>query len=229
MLRATEWSRELAREALEENERAASLSLAIQPRFEQYRLTTTQQTVWGSGNTTTNLSPKERLDALLGALEKLDGKGFQRSAQQKTFHKAFVVASLKHIYGRDLHRHVYELLERFHVNEIRPDVIVCAIRRAGKTFAVALFAAAFISTQPGVELVVYSTAKRASRKLQALIYKMVTTLADGPEVVEVFNQEELVVKCGNTTSKVISLPSSVEISFLSPFLLLLLLLVLDET
>jgi hypothetical protein len=108
---------------------------------------------------------------------------------------------------------VHELLDRFHVREIRPDVIVCAIRRAGKTFAVALFAAAFISTQPGVELVVYSTAKRASRKLQALIYKMVVTLAGGPEVVEVFNQEELVVKCGNATSKVISLPSSVEISF----------------
>ena len=217
-LRMCRWSAGVARRDRDEFRTKEKRSLDIIPRWQRY-VAGTGPTTWGTGTTTTTLSPDERLDALMGALKKLDTLGYPRSAHQKLFHKSFIVASLKHIYGRDIHRHVGRLMRRFDIDEIRPDVIVCAIRRAGKTFAVALYAAAFILTQPGVEVNIYSTCKRASRKMQALIWKMVVTLAGTSSVVRTYNQEELVVTCGNTTSKVNSLPASVEISFFPPSLL----------
>lgn len=161
----------------------------------------------------TTLSPDTRLDMLLDALNRLDELGYARSATQKLFHKAFIVAVLKQIYGRDIQRHVGRLMARFDVDEIRPDVIVCAIRRGGKTFSVALFAAAFIMTQPGTTINIYSTCKRTARKLQALIWGMVVKLAGTMSVVKNYNQEELIVHCHGTTSTVNSLPASVEIRF----------------
>lgn len=211
-IRSCRWSARIARGDVAAFRKAQEAALDIVPQWEKY-IAGRGATTWGTGTTTTTLSPDERLESLLEALNKLDGLGYKRSAQQKLFHKAFIVASLKHIYGREIHRHVGYLMRKFDISELRPDVIVCAIRRAGKTFAVALFVAAFILTQPGVEINVYSTAKRASRKMQALIWKIVVTLSGTPAVVQVYNQEELVVTCGNTTSKVNSLPSSVEISF----------------
>jgi hypothetical protein len=210
-LRTCTWTSRLARVDLDNFREKQKRSLDIVPRWKKY-VAGTRVGVWGSGTTTTTLSPDERLEALLAAQNKLDTLGYPRSAQQKLFHKAFTVASLKHIFGRDIHRHVGRLMRKFGVDQIRPDVIVCAIRRGGKTFATALFAASFVLTQPGVEINIYSTCKRASRKMQALIWKMVVTLAGTPSVVQVYNQEELVVTCGKTTSKINSLPGSVEIS-----------------
>lgn len=189
-------------------------ALVMEPVWKQY-LTGAGKRTWGSGLTMTTLSPDQRLHDLIDALNRLDSMGYERSATQKLFHKAFIVAVLKQIYGRDIHRHVGALMKRFDVNEIRPDVIVCAIRRVGKTFAVALFAAAYVLTQPGVILNIYSTCKRTARKLQALIWKIVTKLAGTPHVIQNYNQEELVVRCHGTTSTINSLPSSVEVrSFL---------------
>jgi hypothetical protein len=215
-LRSCRWSARIARKDVTDFRKIQEAALDLVPQWEKY-VAGRGATTWGTGTTTTTLSPDERLESLIASLNKLDTLGYKRSAQQKLFHKSFIVASLKHIYGREIHRHVGKLMRKFDINELRPDVIVCAIRRAGKTFAVALYVAAFILTQPGVEINVYSTAKRASRKMQALIWKIVVTLAGTPAVVQVYNQEELIVTCGNTTSKVNSLPSSVEISFFCPF------------
>ena len=207
-----EWTRATAtkdeRAAKEKQEHA----LTMDPVWKQY-LTGGGKRLYGSGATMTTIPPEQRLNDLLNALDRLDTLGYQRSATQKLFHKAFVVAVLKQIYGRDIHRHVGELMRRFDVGEIRPDVIICAIRRGGKTFSVALFAAAYITTQPGVVLNIYSTCKRTARKLQALIFKMVVALSGTPAVVRAYNQEELVVECHGTTSTVNSLPSSVEVCF----------------
>ena len=219
-LRTCRWSARIARVDTSAFRRAQASAIDIVPLWEKY-VAGRGETTWGTGATTTTISPDKRLEALLNALKKLDELGYRRSAQQKLFHKSFIVASLKHIYGREIHRHVGRLMRKFDISELRPDVIVCAIRRAGKTFAVALYIAAFILTQPGVEINVYSTAKRASRKMQALIWKIVVTLAGSPAPVQAYNQEELIVACGNTTSKVNSLPSSVEISF-SPYFFLFL-------
>jgi hypothetical protein len=211
-LRSCRWTAQITRADVAAFNKAQESALDIVPQWEKY-IAGRGAATWGVGTTTTTLSPGERLEALLEAMTKLDGLGYKRSSQQKLFHKAFIVATLKHIYGREIHRHVGYLMRKFDISELRPDVIVCAIRRAGKTWAVALFVGPFIMTQPGVEINIYSTAKRASRKMQALIWKIVVTLAGTPAVVQTYNQEELVVTCGNTTSRVNSLPSSVEISF----------------
>jgi len=180
-------------------------------------------------------SPRARLDDLLATLDKLD-HWFKRSTQQREFHKAFVAACLPKIFGADLHKHANKIMRDFDLDDIRTDVIVCAIRRAGKTMAVALFSAAFILTQPGAEVSIYSTGLRTSRKLMALIWKIITTVTSGSSVITRYNATTLEVACGGMRSSINSLPARVQIrlnptppppspllqSFLHPLLFLLL-------
>ena len=216
VLRLARWSAHKASRDEIALREAQARSYEFTPVVQRYLAGATRRT-WGIGAKMTTLSPDERLDLLMDALNRFDTLGYKRSPMQKLFHKAFTVAMLKQIYGRDIQRHMRKLMERFDVTEIRPDVIVCALRRGGKTFSVALFAAAYVSTQPGVVLNVYSTCKRTARKLQALIWKLVVTLAGNPGVIKAYNQEELVVHCHGTTSTVNSLPASVEISLYLSF------------
>lgn len=212
VLRLAQWTRSVAIRDEQAATKTRKQELVIEPVWKLYVNGSSKQ-VYGRGSTLTTIPPQERLANLLNALDTLDTLGYQRSATQKQFHRAFILAVLKQIYGADIHRHVGELMERFKVSEIRPDVIICAIRRAGKTFAVALFAAAYILTQPGVILNIYSTCMKTAQNLQALIFKMVVALTKTNSVIRAYNKNELVVECHGTTSKVNSLSSSVEVRF----------------
>lgn len=153
-----------------------------------------------------------KLKALMHALERLDALGFKRSKSQKLFHKAYIGACLKKIYGPDLYKNLGRLLREYDLDELRSDVILCTPRRHGKTMSVALFVAAYMFTQPNCEISIYSTGRRASRKILAQIWKMVVTLAGTQEIVKVYNQEALeIIGTGQFTSKCFSYPSKVQI------------------
>ncbi len=153
-----------------------------------------------------------RLKALLNALAKLDTLGYKRSKGQYTFHKAFIGACLKKIYGEDIYRDLNRLLKEYDLEELRSDVIICTPRRFGKTMSVALFVAAYLLTQPNAEISIFSTGRRASRKILALIWQIIVKLAGTPSIVVVYNQEALEVRgTGDFTSKCFSYPSKVQI------------------
>lgn len=131
------------------------------------------------------------------ALEDLDKKGYPRSPQQMAMHKAYTVACFKNIYGSDLEAHLVRLVKQYQITELRNDVIVLTPRRYGKTMSVGLYVAAYIMTQPKADVSIYSTGRRASKKLLVLIWKLCCTLYGSPEACVGLNQEELKVRCMN--------------------------------
>ncbi len=155
----------------------------------------------------------ERLEALIQALGRLDEVGFKRSSAQRKFHRAYMGACLRKIYGKDLYRNVGRIMREYELDQLRSDVIVCTPRRWGKTFSVALYVAAYLWSQPGCEVSIYSTGRRASRKILALIWKMVVSLSGTEECVVTFNQETLEIRGPHgKISKCHSYPSKVQIN-----------------
>ena len=157
----------------------------------------------------------ERLKRLNDTLAAFDEKGYRRSSGQKLFHKAFICASLKKIYGDDLDRNLVRLMKEYDLDELKNDVIVCTPRRFGKTTAVALFVASYLISQPDAEISIYSTGRRASKMILFLIYHLVLTYYYGSGMepgIEAINQEELRIRgCGIRRSSVHSYPSKVSI------------------
>jgi hypothetical protein len=156
---------------------------ACVPRKHEYYLPEFTRKIESNGD--------KRLRALRSALEHLDNLGFRRSAHQRQFHEAFIAACLPQIYGQDLEKNLVRILRENMMEEIRCEIMVCCPRRWGKTMAVALFAAAYLWTQPEAEVLIYSIAKRTSSMLMAKIYSMVVALSGGPHVVKRKNQEDM--------------------------------------
>ena len=199
--------------------------LNIKPIAEQYRIDNLNETSTITNSEESKIDPKrsttgkQRLDDLIEALDKLDKLGFKRSNGQRLFHKAYIGACLKQIYGDDLYRDLAELLREYELDELRTDVIVTTPRRFGKTFGTALFVAAFLCTQPGMEVAIYSTGRRASRKMLALIYKIVVRLMGSESCIQSFNEEKLSVKgFRGAVSTCFSYPSKVQISHIFLFI-----------
>lgn len=137
----------------------------------------------------------KRLRALQEALALADRVGYKRSPDQRKFHRAFTNACLRQIYGADLARNLMRILEENKWTELRSEVLVAVARRGGKTYATAIYCAAYLLTQPGAKICIYSTSRRASRAMLALVYKVYCQLApNGDTGVVTYNQEELSVR-----------------------------------
>jgi hypothetical protein len=155
---------------------------------------------------------RQRLDDLINALNKLDTLGYRRSNQQRLFHKAFIGAFLKKIYGKDLYKDLPELLREYDLDELRTEVLVTTPRRFGKTFGTALFCAAVLCTLGGMEIAIYSTGRRASRKMLLLISKLVISLMGNTSCIKALNEEKLEVQgMHGEIATCFSYPSKVQI------------------
>lgn len=175
------------------------------PRKHEYHLDRYKNMVQTSG--------EKRLRILRTMLNKLDGMGFMRSAHQREFHESFIGACLPQIYGKDLHRLLPQILRENNLEEIHQEIMVCCPRRWGKTMAVALFAAAYLWSQPDAEILIYSISKRTSTMLMAKVYNILMCLSGGPHVVKTHNQEELeIVNVHGGSSVCRCYPSSPKIS-----------------
>lgn len=194
------WSSILVTKCDEEAKKQFQKDVVIKPRWEYYTDTSASNVCNGD----------IKIKALLDALSKID-KTYNRSPGQRTFHKAFIAATLKKIYGSDISQNISRLLKEFDLTEIRSDIIITTPRRFGKTWAVAQFVAAYIVTQPDAEVNIYSTGRRASRKLLVLVAKFVELLV-GTGVIKVFNQETLEISgTGASYSKCNSYPSKAQV------------------
>ncbi|KAK3252901.1 hypothetical protein CYMTET_37824 [Cymbomonas tetramitiformis] len=101
----------------------------------------------------------------------LDVMGLERTTSQKTFHKAFLRATLAHIY-----------------------VLIVTPRRWGKTTSVGMFVAALLLSTPEMWVSIFSTGQRASSGLLDMVYKMVCAVPGGSARVARKNQEQLFIK-----------------------------------
>lgn len=198
-----QWSNDIAKKDKLDYEERRRKELDIVPKSEYYAAAEYERKV---------TTGDEKLADLVEALDRLDEIGFKRSSAQRQFHRYYISACLKKIYGKDLNRNLARILKEHELEELRSDVIVSTPRRWGKTFSVALYVAAYLWSQPGCEVSIYSTGRRASRKILALIWKMVVALSGGESIIKEYNVENLVI-CGKRggISKCFSYPSKVQI------------------
>lgn len=172
---------------------------------QQLSLTAAPRTAYGSVE-----SGGARIKSLINALNRLDALGYRRSKGQRQFHRAFIGACLKKIYGDAIYTDLANLLHEYDLDQLKSDVIICTPRRFGKTMSVALFVAAYLYTQPNAEISIFSTARRASRKILALVWQMVVRLAGSHNCVVAYNQELLEIHGpGDQTNKCHSYPARV--------------------
>lgn len=130
------------------------------------------------------------------ALRYLDENGFERSSQQRLFHRAFMQASYGQIYGADLHKNLVRLLEQDNISELRTEVAITTPRRFGKTFSIGLWCAVILVLFDGHDSSIYSTSARVSKMLLQTTLRFVYILQSkyGGTIVGVDKNEYVVSK-----------------------------------
>ena len=119
-------------------------------------------------------------------LTRVDQRGFERSSQQLDFHTAFMKASARVIYRSSWATDRPAIMAAHGWETSNSEVLISTPRRFGKTFSIAIFCACLALAQ-GLEIVVFSPARRASRKLLERIVEFVT-LAGGKDKICEYNQ-----------------------------------------
>jgi len=152
------------------------------------------------------------LSALFAKLEEIDQLEYPRSLHQIKFHDCFTRASLRIIYGDDFDRCQQRLLREFDSREFRTEVMIVTPRRFGKTFSVAQYCAAFTASVLGKEVAIFSTGRRASKKILDLVVRFMEPILLPTQRITTRNQEEVHVLDEETgkRNKVCSYPSKVQ-------------------
>lgn len=117
-------------------------------------------------------------------LRRVDMRGFERSSQQLEFHESFKKAAARIIYRADWATEKPAIMKKYNWDKVNGEVLISTPRRFGKTFSIvrvplsieavhvskstvptqAIFCAC-LALSFGHEIVVFSPARRASRKL----------------------------------------------------------------
>ena len=125
-------------------------------------------------------------------LTRVDQRGFERSAQQLEFHVAFMKAAARVIYRGSWETERPAIMKKHGWEKSNSEVLISTPRRFGKTFSIAIFCACLALAQ-GLEIVVFSPARRASRKLLERIVEFIN-LAGGNEKICEYNQARWVAR-----------------------------------
>lgn len=163
---------------------------------------------------TTKVGGDRRLQDLNDKLCWFDKK-YQRSQHQIEFHKAFSASCLRNIYKEEFSANFLRILQENELSEARQEVFICCPRRFGKTFAVGLFVAAYLLTQPEQRICIFSPSRRQSKMMLDLIAKFIKDTPDGAEKICKQNQEELHIRgtaSSNDVRVLCSYPSRVQVS-----------------
>jgi len=158
-------------------------------------------------------SGDERLERMEDNLARLVDLGWKCWIQQKVMMNAMICASLPQIMQEDLQPRMEYLLNKFGVDELKPEVLIKATRRLGKTTCAALFITAYANSQPDAQADIYSVARRTSVMFLAKIVKLLVQLHGGrTDFIKKYNQEEFVFinECG-TLATIHSYPAASKI------------------
>ena len=120
-------------------------------------------------------------------LAKIDNNGFERSSQQLDFHSAFTVACGRVLYRKDWSLNKPAICSHLGWTKSFSEVMISTPRRFGKTFSVAMFVCC-MSLSIGIETVIFSPARRASRKILERVVEFLRLVGASDRIVE-FNQE----------------------------------------
>jgi hypothetical protein len=133
-----------------------------------------------------------------------------RSPQQKDFHMAFLGACLRIVYGAAYTKERHRIMVKYQFDSKKQQVLVCAPRRLGKTYATALFAIVMAIVLPGIEISIFSPGQRQSVALMGHIYTFMKRLGETGRVITK-NVEKMVLRSiGGQHSKINAYPSAVK-------------------
>ena len=116
---------------------------------------------------------------LYDTLNAIDAMEYPRSHHQRRFHECFICASLPSIYGDDYKLCEARLCREHKRTQIKTEVMIVTPRRFGKTFSVAQYVAAYSAAVHGKEVAIFSTGRRASKKMLDLIMRFLKPLIAG--------------------------------------------------
>jgi hypothetical protein len=98
-----------------------------------------------------------------------NGFGVRRSDMQVKIHQAFIEAMLPKLYQSEWDENKARILIDFGLNKLQQEVLIVMPRRRGKTYSVAMAAAAMLLAVPGCSVAVFSTGERLSRALMEVV------------------------------------------------------------
>ena len=144
-----------------------------------------------------------RMDGIISFLNRAE-----RSEQQKQFHHSFLSASLRVIYGDTYKKERHRICKKYGFTTTKQQVLVCAPRRIGKTFAVAFYCIAMAIIIPEVEISIFSPGKRQSQALMGHIQKYLEKVNESARIIR-SNEEKLILRSMNgKMSKINAYPSN---------------------
>lgn len=105
------------------------------------------------------------------------------------------------------------LLKEHKRKVLKTEVMIVTPRRFGKTFAVAQYVAAFTAAVHGKEVAIFSTGRRASKKMLDLVVRFLMPLIAGKKKVITRNVEEILIRDEETglNNKICSYPAKVQV------------------
>ena len=148
------------------------------------------------------------LRALQTLLSRIDANGYERSAHQVLFHDAFTRCCSRILYREEWPVFSPQIMQHNKWERCGSEMLISTPRRFGKTFSIAMYVAC-IALATKCEVVVFSPARRASRKLLERCVEFVRLLGASDRIVE-YNQEACRLdNFASSTSLIRSFPSKV--------------------
>jgi hypothetical protein len=133
-----------------------------------------------------------------------------RSSQQRIFHRTMLASFLRIIYGpKEFEKEKHRITAKYGFESRKQQVIICAPRRMGKTFATAYIMIVMCIVISGIEVSIFSPGKRQSVALMGIIVDFMKNLGEGERIVQ-RNEEKMKIRSMNgKMSKLNAYPSAV--------------------
>jgi len=141
-------------------------------------------------------------DVLMEQLRRaLDSFSVTRKPHQVRFHDKFMASRLPKIYTKEWASEFDSIMAKNGVEILKQETLVVCPRRFGKTYAVAMFCAAFIWCIPDCEVAIFSTGQRTARKLMQLCIFFLAQFDGFIEVLRTKNAEEILLEFSRTDKR----------------------------
>lgn len=127
-------------------------------------------------------------------IEDSDGKKkYKKDINQQKFIKSAYQTILHLIYKDELPSKISKLSAEYGFNDIKPNLVFTAQRRAGKSVGVAIFLCTVCLAVGGIQAAVFSTSLRAARALSAIVCSLILDLRD-KTVFDIWNVDKMALK-----------------------------------
>jgi hypothetical protein len=132
-----------------------------------------------------------------------------RSPQQKDFHKAMLSTCLRIVFGKDFQKEKHKIMSKYEFEFRKQQLLICAPRRIGKTFATAFFAIAMAMAISGLEISIFSPGKRQSVALMNHIVTFIKKIGEFDRIISRNEEKMQFQSLDGQISKINAYPSAV--------------------